>query len=66
MRYKNCVEVPDLVELDKDWPRDLNREPLKDIVNQAKKITLLITSMVFGLSSHSDAHLTSHLAFDQA
>ena len=53
-------------QADKDWPRDLNREPLEDIVNQAKKTAPLITSMVLGVSSNFDAHLISYLAFHQA
>lgn len=51
---------------DKDRLRDLNREPLEDIVNKAKETAPLLTSMVLGVSSNSDVHLTSHLASHQA
>lgn len=51
---------------DKDWSRDLNREPLEAIVSKTKEIASLITSMVLGMSSNSNAYLTSHLASYQA
>lgn len=49
-------------QVDKSRPGDLDREPLENIVNQAKETVPLIISMMLSLRSNSDTRLTSHLA----
>ena len=43
-------------------PGDLDREPLKQIVTQAKKTAPLMTSLVLGMRPTANTRLTSHLA----
>lgn len=49
-------------EVDKSRPGNLNQEPFKSIINQAKEIAPLITSIILSLRSNSNICLTSHLA----
>ena len=48
--------------VDKSWLKDLNQEPLEDIVNQAKKTAPLIINMMLSLRSNSDTCLTSYFS----
>lgn len=60
-KVQKLCKTPRFGRVNKSWLGNLNRELLEDIVNQAKKTSLLIINMMLSLKSHSDTYLTSHL-----